>query len=173
MIIEATLAYAQSLQSLLEQTILRTYPFYYAKGAVDFFICRHNLSEIQSDIMKSQVYVYEINDEIVGSVTVKHDEIYRLFVIPKFQHCGYGTQLLLFAEKILAESGVLLRLDASLPSKEFFLKHGYKEKAYRKVQLDTGDFYCYDVMTKKEINPIEVYPVEEMKRSVHMIENMK
>lgn len=173
MIIEATLAYAQSLQSLLERTILHTYPFYYAKGAVDFFICRHNLWAIQSDIMNSQVYVYEINDEIIGSVTVKQDEIYRLFVLPEYQHRGYGEELLTFAEKKLTEKNVLLRLDASLPSKDFFLKRGYKEKAYRKIQLDTGDFYCYDVMTKKEPFPFEVYPVEEISQSIHMVEKVK
>lgn len=173
MIIEARLAYAQSLQILLEQTILHTYPFYYAKGAVDFFIHRHNLSEIQSDIMKSQVYVYEVNDEIIGSVTVKNDEIYRLFVLQEYQHSGYGMELLEFAEKKLLEKGVPLRLDASLPSKEFFLKRGYKEKAYRKIQLDTGDFYCYDVMTKREQSEFEVFPVNAISHTIRVAEKMK
>jgi len=170
MIILATLAHAQSLQFMLEQTVLHTYPFYYAKGVVDFFISRHNLLAIQEDIMRHQVYVYEKDDEVIGSITIKEDEIYRFFVLPEYQHMGYGMQLLRFAEEQFIEKGIEIRLDASLPSKDLFLSHGYKERAYRKVQLDTGEFYCYDVMIKQQEKNIESQNVRSSKYSFQIME---
>ena len=34
-------------------------------------------------------------EEAIGTVTIKENEICRLFVLPKYQHKGFGRQLLL------------------------------------------------------------------------------
>ena len=39
-------------------------------------------------------------------------------------------------------------LDASFPAKHIYLKRGYREKEFNRIQTGCGDFLCCDVMTK-------------------------
>ena len=84
----------------------------------------------------------------MGTVTVKENEICRLFVLPQFQGKGYGGRLLDFAEKKAAENYGKIIIDASLPAKPIYLKRGYVFTEYHTIETDNGDFLCYDVMEK-------------------------
>ena len=148
---KAVLSDAEMVKAITEQTINSVYPQYYPKGAVDFFLSHHNENNIKSDIEKGIVYVLYDNENAVGTVTIRDNEICRLFVLPEYQGKGFGGRLLDFAEKKIAENYGKIIIDASLPAKPIYLKRGYVFTEYHTIKTENGDFLCYDVM-EKEIN---------------------
>ncbi len=67
---------------------------------------------------------------------------------PSGQGCGLGRQLMDFAENMIFGYSKTVRLASSLPAKSMYIKRGYREKEYRKILTDNGDYLCYDVMEK-------------------------
>lgn len=147
-IVEAELSDLDIVKSISSTTISKIYPRYYPKGAVDFFLKHHSESSIIDDINQERVFLYRDNEKIVGTVTIKENEICRLFVLPEFQGKGYGRALLDFAEKFISEKYSDIVIDASLPAKRIYLKRGYKETEYKIIKTHGDDFLCYDVMVK-------------------------
>ena len=101
-----------------------------------------------ADINKGIVYLLQEENEYVGTVTVKENAICRLFVLPKYQHKGYGKALLDFSEAMIKKQYSKISLDASFPAKKFYLKRGYIEVGFYQIQTEHGDMLCYDVMEK-------------------------
>jgi len=148
MIIQALEKQLDIVKSITQQTISEIYPSYYAEGAVDFFKLHHSDANILEDIKKGIVYLLEDGGEYVGTVTIKDNEICRLFVLPQKQHSGYGQALLDFSEQKICEKYTKIMLDASLPAKRIYLKRGYRDSEYNQILTDSGDILCYDVMEK-------------------------
>ena len=84
------------IKEITQTTIKAIYPKYYPAGAVDFFLAHHSDEHILSDISEENVYILEAECTAVGTVTVSNGNIYRLFVLPEYQHKGYGKALLNF-----------------------------------------------------------------------------
>ena len=87
------------VSKITQETISAVYSQYYPVGAVDFFKNHHNEKHIAEDISNGIVYLLYDEENTVGTVTLRENEICRLFVLPEFQHKGYGRFLLDFAEK--------------------------------------------------------------------------
>jgi len=137
------------VKKITHNTIKAIYPHYYPAGAVAFFLHHHNDERIRQDIAEGIVYLCcDAEEQPVGTVTVRQNEIARLFVLPECQGNGYGRELLNFAEAKVAEQYSEIVIDASFSAKAIYLKRGYHETAYRKIETDGGDFLCYDVMKK-------------------------
>lgn len=131
-------------------TISEIYPHYYSKGAVEFFLNHHNNDNIVNDISDNRVFLcVDSKQAAVGTVTIKNNEICRLFVLPAYQGNGYGKELMDFAEAKISEKYNEIKLAASLSAKTIYLKRGYKETEYNTIKTDNGDFLCYDVMVKQ------------------------
>ena len=130
-------------------TINEVYPHYYPIGAVTFFLNHHNDENIANDISDSIVFLCSDSEgNIVGTVTVKKNEICRLFVLPQYQGNGYGKEMLEFAEKEISKHYNEIIIDASLSAKPIYLKKGYKETEYHIINTEHNDYLCYDVMKK-------------------------
>ncbi|MDE6728306.1 MAG: GNAT family N-acetyltransferase [Oscillospiraceae bacterium] len=147
-IIKAELSDLDIVKRISAATISEIYPRYYPKGAVDFFLKHHSESNIIDDIKQNHVFLCCENENIVGTVTIKGNEICRLFVLPEFQGKGYGGALLDFSEKNIFEKYSDIILDASLPAKGIYIKRGYKETEYKIIKTHCDDFLCYDIMVK-------------------------
>ena len=148
-ITSAKISDTKAVKTITAQTINSVYPKYYPKGAVDFFLSHHNENNIKNDIEKGIVYILYESDNAVGTVTTRENEICRLFVLPEHQGKGYGSRLLDFAEKKIAENYSKIIIDASLPAKSIYLKRGYVFTEYHTIETENGDFLCYDVMEKE------------------------
>ena len=148
MIKRADLRDTETVRAITEQTINSVYPKYYPKGAVDFFLSHHSENNIKNDIENGIVYILYECENAVGTVTIRDNEICRLFVLPEHQGKGCGGRLLDFAEKKAAENYSKIIIDASLPAKPIYLKRGYVFTEYHTIETDNGDFLCYDVMEK-------------------------
>ena len=128
------------------ETIKSVYPAYYPDGAVAFFLAHHSEEHIAADIAEGKVWILYEDGNPVGTVTISGNNINRLFVLPEYQHRGFGKALLDYAEAKILESQDCVQIDASLPAKQIYLKRGYKETEYNLIKTDNGDFLCYDVM---------------------------
>ena len=140
----------QVVKYITIETINQIYPHYYPKGAVEFFVEHHNDINIINDIDAGKVFLC-VNEEgqTIGTVSLKDNDICRLFVLPEYQGKGYGRELLDFAENEIAKKYEEIMIDASLPAKCIYLKRGYREKESHIINANYGDFLCYDVMVKK------------------------
>ena len=134
------------VREITQTTIKQVYPMYYPAGAVDFFLKHHSDEHIREDISVGKVYILKDADVVVGTVTISEDSINRLFVLPEYQHKGYGRALLDFAEKKGLESFDHVQIDASFPAKRIYKLRGYKEIEYNIIETENGDYLCYDVM---------------------------
>ena len=83
---------------------------------------------------------------MIGTVTLKGNEICRLFVLPDRQHKGVGQQLLDFAEEMIAKEYTEICLDSSLPAKSIYAKRGYIVVESHTIVAENGDVLCYDLM---------------------------
>ncbi len=139
------------VKEITQTTINVIYPRYYPSGAVDFFLQHHTDERIIDDIKAGKVYILQLdNDEYVGTVTVDGNEIKRLFVLPEYQHNGYGRALMDHAEIVIAQEFHEIVLDASLPAKNIYRKRGYVETQYHTFIAEYWDVLCY-VETRKEV----------------------
>lgn len=134
------------VRKITRSTIKSIYPRYYPEGAVEFFLMHHSDEHIMADISDGRVFLLFENGVPVATETVSANNINRLFVLPEFQHRGYGKTLLDFAEKKILQSYECVQIDASFPAKQIYLKRGYKEIEYNIIESDNGDYLCYDVM---------------------------
>ncbi len=148
-IIQAVLSDFNTVKKISEITISEIYPHYYPKGAVEFFLSHHSNSNICNDIKLRRVYLYFVTEQnAVGTITIKNNEICRFFVLPLYQKKGYGTEMLDYAEKLISNTFSNIVIAASLPAKNLYLKRGYKSIEYNIISTD-DDFLCYDVMEKQ------------------------
>lgn len=148
-IIKANKNQVDIVKRITNETIYAIYPHYYVKGIVDFFSKYHNELVISNDIQCGCVFVATIeNDTIVGTVTIKENEICRLFVLPQYQKMGYGSQLLDFVERSIFRQYDTCVVDASLASKEIYLHRGYVNIGTYSTQTGSKDILYYDKMSK-------------------------
>ena len=139
------------VKKITQTTINSIYPHYYPAGAVKFFLDHHSDENISADVANGIVFLCaDTENNIVGTVTIKENEIARLFVLPEYQGKGHGKELMDFAESEIYKLYREIILDASLSSKAIYLKRGYSETGYHTIQTENGDHLCYDVMKKKK-----------------------
>lgn len=137
-----------AVKEITLETIKSVYPHYYPNGAVGYFISYHNDKNILNDINRGSVSLLIDENVIIGTVTIKNNEISRLFVLPNYQKKGYGRALLDFAEQKIFEDYNEITISASLPAKKIYLKRGYIETEYNTIITENGDYLCYDEMKK-------------------------
>lgn len=149
-IIQAKDEHFFDVKKITQRTIQEIYPHYYPRGVVDFFLLHHNDQNIMQDIQSGYVYlIYDEDKQPVGTVTMKANEINRLFVLPQYQRNGIGRQLMNFAENEILKEYKICQLDASLPAKIIYSKRDYIVSETHVIETECGDFLCYDVMIKE------------------------
>lgn len=148
-ITQATISNLASIEEITQKTIRSIYPKYYPMGAVRHFQAHHHSAKITDDIVSGNVYLFLENDTPVGTVSIIHNEITRLFILPEKQHRGIGKQLLTFAEEIILGQDNTITLDTSLPAQAFYFKNGYEVTAFNQILTDNQDVLCYATMAKK------------------------
>ena len=146
--IKADCRYAEKICSPVQSTIREVYPKYYPKEIVEFFCGLHNLENISRDISDGQVYVLIINGEIIGTGSAMDSHITRVYVLPKYQRMGYGSQIIRELEILIAQSFDHTLIDASLPTVHMYEHLGYKTLRQESMELQNGTVLVYDIMRK-------------------------
>lgn len=135
--------------AIAEETIKSIYPRYYPAGAVRFFLELHCEESIKAAREKEEIYLAAAGDELVGTGTIRRNEICRLFILPQYQGQGYGSRLMDMMEEKVFGRYPAVHIDASFPAESMYLKRGYQITAYEKIETENGDFLCYHTMEKR------------------------
>ena len=145
---QASSEMSKTVYRITQETIDAVYPHYYPAGAVAFFKAHHSPEKVEADVRNGLVWLLYEDENPVGTVTISENHILRLFVLPAYQHRGYGRALLDFAEAKVFADYPEAEVDASFPAKRIYLMWGYVERSYHTIRTENNDFLCYDVMVK-------------------------
>lgn len=127
-----------AVKDLVNKTIDICYTGVYCAEAVQFFKDWHHDEKILKKAEDGYTIVLEQGGRIVGTGTLIYDEIVRVFVNPASQKYGFGKLIMQkLEEKAIAEGVEVVRLDASIPSKEFYDLLGYL--TLEETFLEVGD----------------------------------
>lgn len=134
-----------TVKSLIERTIDACYSDVYCKEAVQFFKDWHCDDRILNDVKEGYTIVVQKNNEVVATGTIVGDEIRRVFVEPAFHGQGFGKIIMRKLEEKAVSLGIMVvKLDASIPSKRFYKSLGYAtlEETFLEVENHKRlDFY--------------------------------
>ena len=133
---------------IVEKTIRAVYPHYYPSGAVQFFLDLHQEDRIREAAGREKIYLAVEQGEIVGTGSIRRNEICRLFILPEYQAKGYGSRLMDLLEDRVFRQYQAIHIDASFPAESMYLKRGYRIKTYEKIETESGDYLCYHTMEK-------------------------
>ncbi len=133
---------------IAEKTVRAIYPQYYPAGAVEFFVELHSEMQIEKVKRKEDIYLVLAQGKIVGTGSIRKNEICRLFILPEYQGEGYGTRLMDVLEKRILEKHSKVHVDASFPAESMYFKRGYEIIAFEKIETENGDYLCYHTMEK-------------------------
>ena len=149
-ILTADIEDAEHICSLVQNTIQKVYPRYYAKEAVDFFCKLHSVEAIIKDIEQGSVKILLKGDKIVATGSRTGNHITRVFVAPEEQGRGFGSLIMNKLESEIAEEGFhIAHLETSLPAKDFYERAGYIVVQREEIELDgKNNVLKYEVMEK-------------------------
>ncbi len=97
---------------------------------------------------REEIYFAVVQGEIVGTGSVRGNEICRLFILPEYQAKGYGSRLMDLLEDRVLQKYQAVHIDASFPAESMYLKRGYRIKTYEIIVAEGGDYLCYHTMEK-------------------------
>ena len=140
----------EQVAAIVKETIQKVYPHYYPSGAVQFFLDLHSAVRIKEVMSSEEIYLVMHEGNIIGTGSIRKNEICRLFIWPKYQGQGYGSRLMDLLEARIFENYPKVHVDASFPAESMYLKRGYQITSYEKIETENGDFLCYHTMEKKK-----------------------
>lgn len=139
---------SKKVADIVRKTIQTIYSKYYPTGAVQFFLNLHCEEHIKKAMTEEQVYFAIVKGTIIGTGSIRKNEICRLFILPQYQKKGYGSRLMDCLEEIVFKNHKTIHIAASFPAERLYLKRGYKIISYEKIETENGDFLCYHIMEK-------------------------
>lgn len=141
---------SQTVYQIVQETIKTVYPKYYPSGAVSFFLTLHSETSLKAALDSEEIYLLEVDNVVVGTGSIRGNEICRLFILPKYQGRGYGSKLMDLLEEKIYKDYLEVKADASFPAESIYLKRGYQILSYEMIETDNKDFLCYHTMVKRK-----------------------
>lgn len=141
----------KQVTEIVKTTILSIYPKYYPRGAVQFFLNLHCEEHIKAAMEREEVYLLLSEGKVIGTGSIRDDEICRLFILPEYQRKGYGSKLMDVLEERIFQKYLFIHIDASFPAESMYLKRNYQISSYKQIETENGDFLCYHVMEKRKL----------------------
>lgn len=100
---------------IVRETIQKVYPHYYPSGAVQFFLDLHSAVKIGEAMSSEEIYLVMVRGNIIGTGSIRKNEICRLFILPEYQGKGYGSRLMDLLEARIFKKYPKVHVDASFP----------------------------------------------------------
>ena len=138
------------VSEIVGRTIKTIYPHYYPSGAVQFFLDLHSKARIEEVMSFEEIYLVMVQGKLIGTGSIRKNEICRLFILPEYQGKGYGSSLMDLLEAKVFGNHRKVHVDASFPAESMYLKRGYQIASYEKIEAENGDFLCYHTMEKRD-----------------------
>ena len=139
----------KAVHDLIHNTIDVCYTPVYPERAVEYFKTLNTYEAILSRSESGTTYVAKDEAGIVGTGSVKENEVYAVFVSPALQRKGVGRALMTALEKIARLDGYSTSsLSVSLPSKPFYESLGYRNFEEQIIDVGNGQSLEYWQATK-------------------------
>jgi len=121
----------------------------YPKKLIEIWVKGDTPEWIEKIAKKTNCFVLVEKNRIVGFMSLKDNELNKLFVHPSCQSKGYGTKLINKAISLSKKRGVnTIKLYSNLGAKGFYLKCGFNLIKKVKKSAEGVDYYCF-LMKKK------------------------
>jgi GNAT superfamily N-acetyltransferase len=141
------------LNQMIHKTIEYSYSGIYPERAVLFFKKYHSESNILERNLKGAVLVVENDGNLVATGSIVDNEISGVFVEPKNQGMGLGSQIMFELEKRAQKTGFSeVTLSVSIPAKKFYEKLQYEILEDLKIDVGEGQYLKYWQGRKKIIS---------------------
>ena len=99
----------EQVSAIVRETIQKVYPHYYPSGAVQFFLDLHSEARIKEVMSYEEIYLAMVQENIIGTGSIRKNEICRLFILPEYQGKGYGSKLMDLLETRILENYKILQ----------------------------------------------------------------
>ncbi|WP_373218712.1 GNAT family N-acetyltransferase [Ruminococcus sp. 5_1_39BFAA] len=106
----------EQVAAIVKETIQKIYPHYYPSGAVQFFLDLHSEARIEEGMSYEEIYLAMVQGNIIGTGSIRKNEICRLFILPEYQGKGCGSILMDLLEARIFENYPKVHVDASFPA---------------------------------------------------------
>jgi GNAT superfamily N-acetyltransferase len=150
-----------AVKRLIHKTIDTCYSQVYPEEAVRFFKNWHSNDRILQDAEEGLTIVLEKTRQAIGTGTIVGDKITRVFVDPALQRRGFGKLIMRKLEDTAISSGIpVVKLDASLPSKNFYDSLGYVTLQATFLEVENGKKLDFYRMEKPLVGKVSDGPIQ-------------
>ncbi len=147
--ITAALDMADAIRDVLHTTIKTIYPKFYPKEVTEFFCRHHSREHVLEGIASGNMGVLVDNDVIIGTGCFDGNHITGIYVLPRYQKQGCGSQIMNFLEDKIRQTYTVSILEASLPAVCLYEHRGYKTVGHGVYELENDARLVYEIMEKK------------------------
>ena len=146
-----------AIHKLLNDTIDKSYKDFYPKEAIEYFKKHHNKDDILKDANDGYCIIALYNGIIVGVGILLGTNIRRVFIDWNYQKLGIGSRIMKKLEAKASKDNIdEVDLSSSLPSKDFYLKHGYINEGEKSIDVGNNEKLEYfemkkSILTKKAL----------------------
>jgi N-acetylglutamate synthase-like GNAT family acetyltransferase len=123
------------ISNLIKKTLNEVNSKDYPQEIIHFMCKFYSSKNIIKKLSTHMIYVVVKDNNILGTVSLKDNEISSFFIDPKFQYGGIGTKLMAYVELVAKKSGYnSIWLSSSTTAYTFYKKLDYKkiENTYSK-----------------------------------------
>lgn len=122
----ARLPDAEAISWLISEALRQTNAVDYSPSVIERMIVSYSAPRIGMMIRSREMFVAEIEREVVGTIGYAAGTVRSLFVLPSHQGLGLGRQLLSSVEEIARNELICsLTVAASLTAVGFYRHHGF------------------------------------------------
>lgn len=119
---------ARKVSNLIRKNLLEVNSKDYSKYVINFMHNHFTPDRIIKNSKNRIIFVAIKNDRIIGTISLKKNIIYTLFVNPRLHGKGIGKKLMDTAEKLALKNNFKITVvPSSTTALEFYKKMGYKE----------------------------------------------
>jgi GNAT superfamily N-acetyltransferase len=123
---------AAAISALIRRTLRVSNAADYSVAEINRVYAYFSIDGVGARIRRQDVFVAEIDSEIVATVGYEAGQLWALFVAPERQRLGLGTMLVDYIESHARQRGAReLGLSASLTGVDFYERLGHRRLAHR------------------------------------------
>lgn len=148
---KATVKDAERIKHLIIKNVFSEEEYPYTTDQLDAWKKAKTVSSIRKDISNNIIFCAFQNNKLIGTIGLKGDSIFGLYISYHKRRKGIGYKLLCYIESYAIIKGLKkIKLISTLSGYDFYLKNGYKPKGQIKNYYSGIEF----IETKmiKELN---------------------
>ncbi len=124
---DATADDGPAISDLIRRTVRLSNAPDYPVEIVELIVANFTPDKVAQRLAERDMFVYAIDERIIGTVGLGGDRLRSLFVEPSAQRAGIGARLVSYLEAHALSVGVTeLKLSSSLTARGFYERLGYR-----------------------------------------------